>query len=99
MESIPMARAGMTCEAVQQGREALEAKRWAYEQTRGDAVTALRIEAATLAERAAHVDELRQVLRNLQEGKGVGQSGRCRRAAHYTVINSVCHTGRVYQPI
>jgi predicted RNase H-like nuclease (RuvC/YqgF family) len=34
------------------------------------ALTALRVEAATLAERAAHVEELRQVLRSLQEGKG-----------------------------
>jgi chromosome segregation ATPase len=34
------------------------------------ALTALRVEAATLAERAAHVDELRQVLRSLQGSKG-----------------------------
>jgi hypothetical protein len=34
------------------------------------ALTALRVEAATLAERAAHVEKLRQVLRSLQESKG-----------------------------
>jgi chromosome segregation ATPase len=34
------------------------------------ALTAPRVEAATLAERAAHVDELRQVLRSLQGSKG-----------------------------
>jgi DNA repair exonuclease SbcCD ATPase subunit len=40
------------------------------------ALTALRVEAATLAERAAHVEELRQVLRSLQGGKGrAGEAG------------------------
>jgi hypothetical protein len=35
-------------------------------------LTALRVEAATLTERAAHVDELRQVLRSLQQQQGRG---------------------------
>jgi hypothetical protein len=72
MEGVPMARVGVIREAVQQGREALEAERRAHEQTRSDAVTVPRIEAATLTERTAHVDELQQVLRSLQEGKGRG---------------------------
>jgi hypothetical protein len=72
-----MGRVGVTREAVQQGRGALEAKRRAHEQTRNHAVTALHIEAATLAERAAHVDELRQVLRSLRDSKSrAGETGR-----------------------
>jgi transketolase len=77
-------------EDARQGREALEAERHAHEQTKSDArrahavadqaLTALRVEAATLTERAAHVDELRAVLKTLQEREGRGEgTGRARR--------------------
>jgi chromosome segregation ATPase len=43
-------------------------------------IEALRIEAATLSERAAHADELRAVLKTLQEQKGRGEgTGRAKR--------------------
>lgn len=44
-------------------------------------IEGLRIEAATLAERAAHTDELRTVLKTFQEQKGRGGStGRAKAA-------------------
>jgi hypothetical protein len=44
------------------------------------ALTALRVEAATFAERAAHVDELRAVLKTLQDQQGRAEgTGRARR--------------------
>ena len=52
---------------------ALEAERERERQGRAEAeaaLTALRIEAATLAERAAHIEELRGLVKALQGSKG-----------------------------
>ncbi len=56
-----------------QGRKEVEAIRRKYDTARQakteakEALTALRIEVATLTERAAHADELRAMVRSLQE--------------------------------